>query len=147
MSSHKEMKNKNKRRVFFSYAAADSSSALRLRSLLSQQPNLQVFTTDSLSAGEDWVSKLKSELSACDIFFVLISPNSLDSNWVLYEIGAAWGLDKPIVPVVTNKDLVSKLPFPASQFQPVEIDEFENPQAVNYILEHYEENLVSQSRS
>src|SRR5438067_6824935 len=117
MTSHKEDKNKTRLRVFFSYAAADSASAHRLRSLLSQHPNLQVFTTDILSAGEDWVSHLKSELSACDLFVVLLSPNSLESNWVLSEIGAAWGLDKPIIPVVTNKEILSNIPFPVSQFQ------------------------------
>ena len=115
MSMTKQKKSKPTLRVFLSYAAADSADTLKVRSLLAQQPNLRIFTRDTLSAGEDWVSKLKNELSSCDIFMVLLSPNSVGSSWVLQELGAAWALEKPIIPVVTHPAVLTRIPMYISE--------------------------------
>ena len=80
------MAQKAQVRIFLSYATADKEYAHRLRSLLSKRPNLRVFTTETLSAGEDWESKLKDELSQSDVFIVVLSSNSVDSKWVLHEL-------------------------------------------------------------
>ena len=100
MNTNRKEKGKSASRIFLSYVRADRTYALKLRSLLSQRPNLSIFTTETLSAGEDWESKLKDELSQSDIFIVLLSSNSVDSKWVLHELGAAWALNKPIIPVI-----------------------------------------------
>ena len=52
-------------------------------------------------------SELLSALQACkcDIFLVLLSPDSVNSEWILPEIGAAWALNKLIVPIVTQTGL------------------------------------------
>jgi hypothetical protein len=139
----KKEKGKPTLRVFFSYAAADRAYAAKLRSLLSQRPNLRIFTTDILSAGENWESRLKSELSECDIFVVLLSPHSLESKWVLHELGAAWGLQKPIIPVVTDPEVFAKLPVALSEVQLVDIKNLDSPEAVNQIFERYEEEIAT----
>lgn len=140
----KERKKSNKR-IFFSYAAADSPTAHKLQSILSKHSNLDVFTTETLSAGENWVSKLKSALSSCDIFLVLLSPSSINSNWVLYEVGAAWGLGKPIIPIIIDSEMSSNIiPAPLNQLQLVDFKSLEDPQALNQIFEGYEDGVLTQ---
>jgi hypothetical protein len=137
--TYQKEKGKQDLRIFLSYAAADKEHAHRLRSLLSRRPNLRVFTTETLSAGEDWESKLRDELSQSDIFMVLLSLNSVDSKWVLHELGAAWALDKPIVSVVTHPEVFSKIPMDLREVQSVEVEYLEShPEVIKQIFERYE---------
>jgi len=144
MNTTKKEKGKPALRIFLSHDAADSAYARKLsRSLLSQRPNLRIFTPETLSAGEDWQSKLKDELFQCDIFMVLLSPNSVYSPWVLKELGAAWGLEKPIIPVVTHPEMLARIPVKLGKVQLVDIKDLENPEAINQILERYEEEVAT----
>ena len=124
-------------RVFLSYVVADKAQAHKLRDLLSKRPNLRIFSTETLSAGEDWESKLRDELSQCDIFLVLLSPSSVDSPWMLQELGAAWAFNKPIIPIVTHPGLFSKIPLELSGIQSVEIKELEKPEVLDQLLDYY----------
>lgn len=123
-------------RIFLSYAAADRSYAQQLRNILSQHPNVQIFTTEMLNAGEDWESVLKEELSNCDKFLVVLSPTSVDSKWVLHELGAAWAIGKPIIPIVTNKEVTFKIPVSISHLQIIEIKDIKKPGFVNMVLKN-----------
>jgi hypothetical protein len=143
MNTTKKEKDKPILRIFLSHTPADNAHARKLRNLLSHRLNLRVFTTGTLSAGEDWRSKLKDELFQCDIFMVLLSPNSVESPWVLQELGAAWGLNKPIIPVITNPEVLTKIPVALSKVQSVDINNIENPEAINQILERYEEEVAT----
>ncbi len=134
----KEEKKSNLR-VFLSYAASDAAQALRIRSVLLKQPDIKIFTTDTLSAGENWIPKLRRALLESDLFIVLLSPNAVESKWVLYELGAAWGLNKPIIPVVTQLEMSGKVPLVLRDVPLLSIEDLENSSAVNQILERYEE--------
>lgn len=141
-------KRKHKRalRIFLSYAAADKAEARKLlHSLLSQRPDLQIFTTETLSAGEDWESRLKQEISQCDIFVVVITRHSVDSAWVLQQLGAAWALNKPIIPVVTNRSIFSRVPVALSQVHSIKIKDLEKPEVIERILDYYEEVMASRN--
>jgi hypothetical protein len=141
MSRTIQEKDKRVLRVFLSYAAADSAYAHKLHYILSQRLNLRIFTDKALSAGEDWKSKLKNELAQCDIFVVLLSPNSVQSAWVLQELGAAWMLEKPILPIVTDSQVLTRIPVELRNVQLVDIQDLENPETVNQIIESFEEQL------
>jgi nucleoside 2-deoxyribosyltransferase len=143
MNTTQKERGKQVLRIFLSYTAVDRMYANKLRSLLSQRPNLRIFTTETLSAGEDWESKLKDELSQCDIFIVLLSSNSVDSEWVLHELGAAWALNKPIIPIVTHPEVFSKIPLTLRGIKFAEIKDLEKPEVISQILEHYEEVATS----
>src|SRR5437764_14322623 len=41
--------------------------------------------------------KLKTSLVVC-----LLTPNSMKSPWVLFELGAAWGLSKRVMPILVG---------------------------------------------
>ena len=129
-------------RVFLSYAREDSIQGHKLNAILSRQYSVNVFTTETLSAGEDWRSILREELSKCDVFVLLWSPNSIDSKWVLHELGAAWALDKTIVPVVTEPNLSTKFPVELRDVKFISIDDLENQETVNRILSRFDKTEV-----
>jgi hypothetical protein len=133
-------KNKAKKdvHIFLSYASEDKNRAAELINQLAQRPNLHVFTADKMSAGEDWQSRIKKELSASDFFLVLLSPTSIQSKWVQFELGAAWGLNKFIIPVVTSHDLVNKIPVELAGLQIVEMEHLKKSDAISEIMDLYE---------
>ncbi|GAA5506162.1 toll/interleukin-1 receptor domain-containing protein [Novipirellula caenicola] len=45
---------------------------------------------------------LKEEIGKSDAVVTLVTPNSLDSNWMQYEVGLATGLDRLVIPVVVD---------------------------------------------
>ena len=124
-------------RVFLSHAKADDVHARKVRAILSLQPNLRLFTEDSLSPGEDWAARLKRELSECDLFLILVSPNSSASQRVPQELGAAWGMNKPIIPILTDPRLSANMPVALSGTRPLSIAEFERPETLHQILEQH----------
>jgi len=138
--------NKRPLRIFFSFAAVDRTYAHRVQNILSQRPDVRIFTTESLSAGEDWQSKLKHELASSDIFIVLLSPNSIASKWVLHELGAAWGTDKPIIPIVTNPEIVSNRLIPLKLKQYLDISKLiEDPNNLEGVIEQYIEQINNET--
>jgi hypothetical protein len=130
-------------RIFLSHAMGDRAYAHKLLNLLSQRANVRVFTPEKLSAGEDWQSTLKEELSNCDIFLVLLSPNSVGSSWVLHELGAAWAMNKLIIPIITHPEVASRIPLALAQYEFVEMGDLEQPDFINQILARFEETAAS----
>ena len=128
-------------RIFLSYAISDRVYAHKLQKILSKHPNVRIFTPEMLSAGEKWLSKLEDELTKSDIFLVLLSPDSADSNWLLHEIGAAWVLRKPIIPIVTHPE--TKIPLLLSAHTWIKFEELEKPEVINQILEPYKKVKTS----
>jgi len=88
------------------------------------------------NAGEDWESKLRDELSQCDIFMVILSPDSVGSNRILQELGATWALNKPIIPVVMNLDLLSRIPLKLRETPLIETKDLERPEIMNQIIKY-----------
>jgi hypothetical protein len=143
MSLVQEKKSKKTFRIFLSYTQADKKDAKKLFNILSGQHNLRVFTSEMISAGEDWQSKLRDEISQCDIFIVLLSPKSIESGWVLSELGAAWGLEKLIIPIFTQPEILSKIPVELKNTQSFDIGYLEeHPEALKPIIDHYKESLL-----
>ena len=54
----------------------------------------------SIGAGEFWEDRIKDALRNCDNFWMLVTPNSLRSEWVVTEWAAAWALNKKVVPIL-----------------------------------------------
>jgi len=90
-----KVKSRNSLKVFLTYSRKDEEYGRKLRKILSMNPNIRrIFTPEMLSAGDEWLSKLKDEISQCDVFMLLLSANTINSEWVMSELGAAWGLNK-----------------------------------------------------
>jgi hypothetical protein len=68
------------------------------------------YAATALSAGADIQQQLRRDLKRCNYFIPLITPNTESSEFVSFEIGAAWVLERRIVPVVYAKGHEPQLP-------------------------------------
>ena len=88
--------------VFISYSQQDreiaEDLANRLRAL-----QLSVFLAhDTITTGPTWRSQVGVALRRCTVAVLLLSTSSLQSDWVRYEIGAIWALNKPAAPALLD---------------------------------------------
>ena len=101
-----------KPKVFLSYASRDGGMALEFAMLLEQRGIPAFCALDTIKPGDDWNEHLRQALIDCDELILLVSPESVDSDWVLMEVGAAWVLRKRITPILlfgSPADLPSNL--------------------------------------
>ena len=124
-------------RIFASYSSEDRWFATLLLNRLANHPDVSVFATQNLSAASDYRRRLKEELKTAGAFLVLLSPHSVRSNWVLYELGAAWALGTPIVAVLTDPAVRSKIPVEAHQLSIVHVADPKEPEVIDRILEKF----------
>lgn len=90
------------RNVFISYAREDSSHA---RCLLEQLKKLEVggwLDGSDIAAGSAFPEAIRKALNRASAVLVLVSPSSLKSQWVQFEVGAAEALGKPIIPILVS---------------------------------------------
>lgn len=128
--------------VFVSFAASDQAQASDLIEKLKQNPNVKVCSTSRLRAGEQFKKEIPRALSESDYFFVLLSPTSVESALVQTELGAAWGLDKPIIPVVTTPDVIKRIPLDFRKSQIVDFEAFNEPETLNRVFKLWEKSAA-----
>jgi predicted nucleotide-binding protein len=119
-------------KVFVSYAHQDRDLAEELIRRLRLLP-VQVWSDDQLKAGENWQDVLRSWLRDSQYFVLLLTPKTLqstESSWVMQELGAAWALGKTIIPVVTDRRLLDRLPVDLTEAQSVNADDMDRLEEV-----------------
>lgn len=101
---------KSKMDIFISHSSQDAETAKLLIDLLKTSLNLsasQIRCTSvngyRLPAGASTDETLKKEVHDCKVLIGLISPNSINSAYVLFELGARWGASLPLIPLVTSE--------------------------------------------
>lgn len=67
-----------------------------------------------LRSGTHTSSALRKELSEAELIVGILTPESLESGWVMFELGAGWGANKWVVPVVAGVDYDS-MPGPLKE--------------------------------
>ncbi|MEW6406674.1 MAG: toll/interleukin-1 receptor domain-containing protein [Chloroflexota bacterium] len=86
--------------IFISYSRADTSFVSNLISDLISQ-GLDVWMDQrNISAGQRWDNTIQQALQACDVFVIVLSPNSVASENVLDELSYAISENKRIIPVL-----------------------------------------------
>ena len=113
-----------KPKVFVSYAHQDQALARDIFRVLKPM-NLDVWSDDQLRAGENWAETLRSRLKESTHFVFVLSPRTFESPWALQELGAAWALNKTIIPVVTDPRLLKSLPVDLGPVQAISSDELD----------------------
>jgi hypothetical protein len=76
-----------------------------------------------ISAGERWAQTIAGELEAANFGIICITPENLNSEWILFEAGALSKsmLDGKVIPLLFGLEL-SELSGPLSQFQAQKVD-------------------------
>ena len=100
-------------KVFISYSHSDEEAAHQLAEDLERR-GLHVTWIDRLvTPGDSWIPRLQDVISGVDAVLVLISPESVESQWVAQEIAFALAeADKGrpfVVPVLLDPDV--EVPF------------------------------------
>ena len=77
-------------KIFLSYSRNDADFTQRLNDAFMDDPSYDIFTdTRSLRLGDRWRDELEGNISACDVFVVIITLNSLRSPEVDKEVNQA----------------------------------------------------------
>jgi hypothetical protein len=98
--------------VFISHIHEERELALALKTflittvyvqlnLVTMRRELDIFVSSEpggISPGEDWLTRLKQELTSAKVVIPLLTQHSLNRYWVNFETGAAWLADKKIMP-------------------------------------------------
>jgi TIR domain len=88
--------------VFISHASTDAHLAKRIADVL-RESGFQVWDETELLPGENWAAKLGEALQESDAMVVLLTPDSLRSPNVNYEVGYALGKENfkgRLIPVI-----------------------------------------------
>jgi nucleoside 2-deoxyribosyltransferase len=99
------------KQVFISYSNPDSDWAKSFADALERR-GLRVWLDKSeIQAGEDWREALESGLRGSDVVVALINPQTSFKANLYFELGAAIGMGKRVVPIVPRELDNSRLPF------------------------------------
>lgn len=110
--------------VFLSYSVLDKDQAMIIYGKL-KRGNYNVFLAGkNIEAGELWEEVIRDALTSCRHFWVLLTPNSLHSQWVITEWAAAWTLHKRIVPIL-SRCKQEQLPKSLQSYQHVDLDKID----------------------
>lgn len=86
--------------VFLSYAAADSDEARQIHDRIVAAKRRVFMAPKVLKPGDDFAEEIRLALLGARELWLLVSPSSSKSEWVITEWGAAWALGKRIVPIL-----------------------------------------------
>jgi branched-chain amino acid transport system substrate-binding protein len=89
-------------RVFISHSSKDDEFCTRLAEDLRGELGENAVWYDNLRlrAGDRWWRIIVEELSLCDVFILIISPASMESDWVQREYDMAFRQTKRIIPLL-----------------------------------------------
>lgn len=97
-------------KAFWSYAREDEAFVHQLSAILAAK-GIESFLYDrDIRLGEHWQDRIRQELERADLCIAVLSPASRRSNQFLMEVGAAWAMNKPLVPIL-RKDSVDPTEF------------------------------------
>jgi hypothetical protein len=89
--------------VFVSYASADKDEAKQIREAI-ESAGGKVYMDQKLTPGSDFADEIRTALRSSRQLWLLLTPSSLKSDWVLSEWSAAWALGKTIIPILLRCD-------------------------------------------
>jgi hypothetical protein len=103
--------------VFISYSHTDQHSRSLAESLARQlnKANIAVWHDQMIHLGDNLAAGVEKQLRDAKIFVFLLGPESLESSWMNFELGAAASLtnaspDVQVIPVVFDGTTADRLP-------------------------------------
>ena len=109
--------------IFLSYAQADQKwvdefSALLREARLAIKPGISNMQFD-----KKWESALRQGIESADVVVSVLTDQSLRSAWVLFELGAATGARKPVLPLlVGNNGIFPEIPRGMNGYQFLKVE-------------------------
>jgi nucleoside 2-deoxyribosyltransferase len=75
----------------------------------------------NLPAGATWREEIKKQLSNCKLLIVLFSPDTIGRHWLHFEVGEAWALGRPVIPVCHSGMQSNELPDQFNGFNALQL--------------------------
>jgi hypothetical protein len=104
-------------KIFISHAHADEEIVDALVDVLKQAFEINIVDIRAtslpghkLSIGAVTPEQLRREIEISEVVMGIITPNSIQSEYVLFELGASWGLEKSIYPLLALGATPENLP-------------------------------------
>ena len=111
-------------KTFISHSSKDKWAAKRISSELNFLGITTFLDEKDIKTGESIDVKVQEHLSDCNDLLILISPASLNSHWVLIELGGAIALKKNIIPIFLYVG-ANEIPHPINKILGRDINEIE----------------------
>ena len=118
--------------VFISYSRKDIKFARRLAGDLEKAGFDVWWDISDLKGGDDWVRFIPAAIEASQYFVVLLSPNSIQSEWVEKEYSYAIRLRKKIIPAMIK---LCAVPFSLHTINYVDFINVDYATGVNRLLD------------
>lgn len=96
------------KKVFVSYATDDKDKARMLLEALRDAEVSGWMDESDLTTGGASAQKMRDSIRRASAVIVLISEQSVKSKWVQFELGAAFEMGKPIIPILIGKAGIEK---------------------------------------
>lgn len=109
--------------VFISHSSRDTWIARMVAEKVSALGATAWLDVKDLEGGDLISAKILEGLDTCQEAVVLVSPNSVGSQWVVFEIGAAWGQHKRITPILNNVSFDAITPL--KEIKGVDLNDFD----------------------
>ena len=90
-------------RVFISYSDKDGAMAGNLADVLKTLQAKTFLAHVDINVGAHWNDAVRKKICECHILVALVTPNFRESEYTDQEVGAAWGLGKPILPILADR--------------------------------------------
>ena len=95
--------------IFLSSSGRDSSWASSFTEELREQ-GMKVWSDRGIETGSRWEEDLRKRLEDSELVVVVLDKFSANSPWVAFEVGAAVGLGKRVIPIVDAKVPRDRIP-------------------------------------
>jgi nucleoside 2-deoxyribosyltransferase len=117
--------------IFLSFALADRRLAEKITDTL-QRSGLKVVSPEELEPGREYSKTIRDALlKSAAIVVVLSGQTDAVPASVLFEIGAAFGAEKPIFVIVDKPD--AKLPFETSKLRILPLSRTKSPKSCSLV--------------
>jgi ribosome-binding factor A len=143
--------NRSRKMIFISHAHADEDLAEALVGVITsacELPKESIRCTSvpgyTVPIGSHTAIQLKSEIAQTKFVLGIITPESIESKYVLLELGAGWGLGKRIFPLVARGVKASGIPGPLRELNWVDLAE--SPSCYQLIEELSSVKLMSDKK-
>ena len=124
-----------KKTLFLSHDSRDSQIAKIIAGVLKRITLSQLdvwYSSDcsrdgGLQPGQVWLDEIRSRLCSCDAVVALITKQSIQKPWLLFECGfAAANANKSVILVAIGIDTLSSIPFPLGMYQCYQLADYDS---------------------
>jgi hypothetical protein len=136
------LKTRNPIRIFVGHDNVDVDAAGKIRNLLLRHLDAKISLGADFVVGDNWPAKLRAHLKTVDVVAALLTPHSIGSTEVLQQVGMAYALEKPILPLVSRRDLLNRFTIALRPNMALELGDIDSPEGAERFAAAFESAIA-----